>query len=124
MKGLATDVVLAVRSLRRTPGLVFIAAVSLAVAIAVNVTMFVALDPLVFRPLDGERPERLVLVLSSQPKAQGQGRATSYPDLRDWQREARTVDLVGFRSGSFNWTDGSPPQRLAGTRVSGGFLEV
>src|SRR5262245_21829741 len=124
MRGLAADIVLAFRSLRRTPGLVLIAAASLAVGIAVNVTMFVALDPLVFRPLDGEDGDRMVLVLTSTPKSQGIGRGTSYPDLQDWQREARTVHLAGYTPGSFNWTDGDPPERLAMTRVSGGFLEV
>jgi putative ABC transport system permease protein len=120
---LATDGLLALRSLRRTPGLVFVAALSLAVGIAVNVTMFVALDPMVLRPLDGDAGDRMVLVLSANRKSPV-ARATSYPDLRDWQREARTVALAGYQSATFNWTDGAPPERLGAARVSGGFLEV
>src|SRR5439155_25752773 len=49
---------------------------------------------------------------------------TSLPDLRDWQRQARTVDLAAFEYASFNWSNGEPPEHLTGARAAGGLFEL
>ena len=64
MDTLLQDVRYALRSLRRSPGLFAVAALSLALGIAVNVTIFAGVDILLRRPLDYPNAARLVRVWS------------------------------------------------------------
>ncbi|MCC7133174.1 MAG: hypothetical protein IT352_11025, partial [Gemmatimonadales bacterium] len=50
MDNLVRDLGHAIRSFRRSPGLVLIASLSLALGIAVNVTMFTGVNSLLWRP--------------------------------------------------------------------------
>ena len=58
MGTLLQDVHYALRSLRRSPGLFAVASLSLALGVAVNVTLFAGVDILLLRPLDYPNAER------------------------------------------------------------------
>ena len=60
MDALLQDLKLAIRSLRHHKGLVLVASVSLALGIAVNVTIFSAVNTLVWTPLAYPESDRLV----------------------------------------------------------------
>ena len=67
MDALLRDLRFAFRSLRRSPGLVAVATLSLALGIAVNVTIFAAVAILLLRPLPFAEPDRLVQLWSTNP---------------------------------------------------------
>ena len=92
MSSLVRDLRFAFRSLRRSPGLVAVAVVSLALGIAVNVTIFAGVDILLLRPLPFPDAERLVSV--SEIRADG-GRGAANPlDFVDWRERNRTFEAM------------------------------
>jgi hypothetical protein len=56
--------VIAIRGMRRRPGLAMLAAASLALGIGANTAVFSAAHALLFQPLAVERPERLAAVFT------------------------------------------------------------
>jgi predicted permease len=84
---LGQDLRYALRTLRRSPGSTALVALSLAVGIAANVTVFSLINALLLRPLPVREPERLALLseglgsgrVNSLPTRNGRLRAFSYP---------------------------------------------
>ncbi|HEX9894410.1 MAG TPA: ABC transporter permease [Gemmatimonadales bacterium] len=125
MDSILRDLRFALRSLRRSPGLVAIATLSLALGIAVNVTIFAAVDILLFRPLPFQEPDRLVHLWSTNPSRGWDQTSISLADFRDWREQSRTMTLVAYRRASFNLSDDTEePIRASGARVSPGFFTV
>lgn len=124
MDQLKRDLWHALRSFRRSPGLVTIASVSLALGIAVNVTMFAGVNSLLWRPLGYPDRDRLVQVWQIH-RERGWDRITvSVPDFLNWRERTRTALLAAYAGGSFNFAEGERPERVAATRVSGDFLDL
>ena len=125
MDTILQDIRFALRSLRRSPGLVLVATLSLALGIAVNVTLFAAVDIMLLRPLPYEDSERLVQVWSTNPSRGWDGTSISLADYRDWRDQSKTIDLAAYRISSFNLSDDNEaPERVSGTRVSPEFFTV
>ncbi|MEO8452775.1 MAG: ABC transporter permease, partial [Gemmatimonadota bacterium] len=118
------DVRFALRALRQTPGFVAVAGISLAIGIALNVTMFAALDPIALHPFNLPHADRLVHIISFVPKRLGNSGGISLAEFHDWQSQARTVDLASYRPASFNWSNGEPPEHLNGARAVGNLFEL
>ena len=97
MDSFARDIITGLRSLIRTPLPTVLAALSLALGIAATTTVFTAVDAFVLRPLDAPEPDDLVVVYTTNEE-RGWSRSTlSYPDVADYQRGSRTVDLAAYR---------------------------
>ena len=118
----------ALRSLVRRPALSVVALLTLALGIGANTAIFSIVNAVLLQPLPFAEPGRLVLVWSTAP---GQGITegfASYPDFRDWKREAKSFDGLAtfwtFPNGDVNLTGGVEPERVAVARVSAGFFEV
>ncbi len=125
MDTILQDLRFALRSLRRSPGLVAVATVSLALGIAVNVTLFAAVDILLLRPMPFEEPDRLVHLWSTNPSRGWDQSSISLADFRDWRGQSKTIALAAYRGASFNLSDDQEaPERVAGTRVSPDFFTV
>ena len=93
LAGIWGDVRFGARMLRRSPGFTVTAALTIALGIGANTTIFSILDALLLRPLAGTvRPNELVLLGRTQ---QGQGFDTfSYPDYLDYRDGARSLTAV------------------------------
>ena len=125
MEAILRDLRFAFRSLRRSPGLVAVATFSLALGIAVNVTIFAAVDILLLRPLPFPEADRLVQVWSTNPSRGWDQTSVSLADFRDWREQSRTMTLVAYRGASFNLSDDvEDPLRASGARVSPGFFAL
>ena len=125
MDNLLQDIRFALRSLRRSPGLVLVATLSLALGIAVNVTLFAAVDIMLLRPLPYEESGRMVHLWSTNPSRGWDETSISLADYRDWRDQSKTVELAAYRNSSFNLSDDAEaPERVAGTRVSPEFFSV
>jgi putative ABC transport system permease protein len=120
----ARDLRFALRSLLKRPAVFGIAAVSLALGIGANTTIFAAVDGLMLRPLPYSDAARILQLWTTSP-VRGWNRAgTSLLDYLDWQRDAKSIDLGAFTGGSVNLAEGDRPERVQGSRVTASFFKV
>ena len=118
MDTLRQDIKYAFRSLRQAPGVFAVAALSLAIGIAVNVTIFAGVDILLLRPLDYPNISRLVQIWSDNRERRWNESDISLPDFVDWRKESTTLSMAAYAGGNFNLSDGDRPERVRGLRVS------
>jgi predicted permease len=109
LDGLLFDVQQAVRSLRRDRGFSITTIVTLTVALALNATVFVVMDAMLFRgfPLV-ERNEGLVFLQERGPAGP---RPVPYADVEEWRRQAPAFTgfaVVAGRPITFRDHDGRP----------------
>src|SRR6185436_9027520 len=118
MDAFLQDVKYAFRSLRQSPGLFVVAALSLALGIAVNVTIFAGVDLILIRPVDYPNVDRMVQVWENNKERGWDQSSVSIPDFVDWRRQSKTASFAAFTGGDYNLADGGRPERVNGRRVS------
>jgi len=123
MDHLLQDIRFAVRSLIKSPMLALASVASLALGIGSSSAVFSAIDVFMFRPLEFEDSDDLVLV-SSTNEARGSTFGTSADDFRDWRATARTVELAAYTGAGFNLTTTDGAIRLDGLAVSSAFFDI
>lgn len=124
METLATDIRMAFRSIRRSPGFVAVAVVTLALGIGANVTIFTLTDLVALRPLPYPGADRLVFVFGTLEESGAIYQMMSTPDLLDIRERSRTTDVAARADSSFTLTGGDLPERIEGDRVTSNFFEV
>jgi predicted permease len=114
------DFRLALRSLRRNPGLACTAVLILTLGIAANVIVFGVMDALVLRPLNLPHPEQ---VMTLQPKDGVP--FLSHPEVRD-VRDGNTVfsAVAAFRPNDYGVEAKGVTRSAWGLEVSGQYFEV
>jgi predicted permease len=123
METLIQDLRYGVRMLARTPGFTAIAVLTLALGIGANTAIFSVVEGMVLAPLPYDQPDRLVLVMESNPRFAHVW--TSYPNFRDWQRTARSFEqMAAFREQEYDLSDPGTPEHLDGNAVSAGFFNT
>ena len=86
------DLRFAARTLARRPSLTVTAALTLALGIGINTSMFSLLEALVLRPLPYPQPEQLVLVWQTMP---GNDRRWVAPaNFLDWREQSGSFSEV------------------------------
>ena len=86
------DLRLTLRLAQRSPLLVVVVVLTIALGIGANLTVLGVVDAVVWSPLPYPNGEELVLVLGSVPEEGRQYEAVSYETYRDWRRENRVFD--------------------------------
>ncbi len=114
----------AVRQLSAQPAFTLFSIVSLAIGIGASVTLFSAVNTLLFVPLRGlGAPDRLIELSRSE-----HGRSIdtfSAPDFRDYAVRAKDVaEVFAHRLETLNVTVASEPQRALGLSVSGNYFDA
>src|SRR5262245_50694306 len=115
----------ALRTLRRTPVFTAAAVLTLALGIGANTAMFSVVNAVLLQPLPYLDPDRLVLVFSmNNQRSIGQVRATAL-DFADWQRDARSFELMAAHAGTgFTFTGDAEAELVIGQLVTQDFLRV
>jgi predicted permease len=119
------DLCYAARGLLRSPGYASVAILTLAVAIAVNTTVFSWLDMVSLRPLPGiADSERLVAFESLDER--GSFLSTAYLDYRDHNDNLKLVTGIAgsMQPIAFQLGDSENPQRAWGELVSANYFQV
>src|SRR5918994_2821050 len=109
------DVGYACRTLRRAPGLVATAVLSLGLGIAATTAVFSFVNALQFKPLPYANPETLVDIeeTSTTELCAGCSVGTSYPTLRDvWSRAQSFSAMGAFEETRVVISGGSEPERV------------
>ncbi len=123
--GLYQELRRALRAIARTPGLSFVAILSLALGIAANTSIFSLAHSFLLRPLPYADADRLVVVWESQRSRFEDRQGAPPADYFDWREQASSFDALiaaDFTSRTLTGTDS--PEQLSVARVSPDFFAV
>jgi macrolide transport system ATP-binding/permease protein len=124
MDALLQDLRFALRSFRRTPGVIAVIVLSLGLAIGANATVYTWMEALLFHPLPAvPQADRLVSVATATPD--GEDWSLSYPAYLDWRASARGLEgiaVADFTQLSLRTTDQA--ERVWGLYISGNYFDV
>jgi putative ABC transport system permease protein len=125
MDGVLQDLRYAVRMFRRAPGFTAVAALTLALGIGANASIFSLVNGLILRPPAGiRRPELLVQIARSYDQAPRWDN-WSWPALKLIEREARTLSgVAGYQTQAFVLGRGADTEQVSGQLVSGAYFDV
>ncbi|MGD2135374.1 MAG: ABC transporter permease [Gemmatimonadales bacterium] len=124
MESILSDIRYSLRAIRKSPGIIAIAVVSLGLGIGANVTIFSAVDVFMLRPLPYPEADRLVHVHSSVPERGWTYNSVSIPDFLDIREQSRTMDVAATYGRGFNLSGGDRPERIDGERASWNYFRV
>ena len=115
------DVRLAVRNLRRSPGFLFAAVITLSLAIGANSVVFGVLNALILRPLNVPDAQSLYTIERGSYKEQ----STSYPDYVDLRDRNRSFDgLTAYILTQVALDTGKNPSEVWGYEVAGNYFDA
>jgi MacB-like periplasmic core domain len=122
--GFWRDIRHAARTLRKQPGFAIAAILTLALAIGATTAIFTVVDALLLRSLPFPEADRLVQLGRAYPS--GFGNFTSVPKFMHWRTHGQQVfvETAAYGGSGLNLVGSGPPERLIGSRVSGGFFDV
>ena len=118
------DVRLAARSLRRSPGFLAVALVTMAIGIGVSTALFSVVNGVLLRPLPYPQAERLVALYTTNAARHQRTGAVSYADFADWRAQSRSFDAMAAYHASGAVLGGPEPLHVPAARVSAGFFDV
>jgi len=119
MSTFINDIKYGIRQLLKSPGFTIAAALTLAIGIGANITMFSVVNTVLLRPLPFEDSDRLVLV------QQGTSPTCSYPDYLDWRGHDQIfADYSAYTAAMFELTGRDGARKVDGARVSGEFFPM
>jgi len=119
------DFKFAFRQLLKNPGFTAVAVLTLALGIGANTTLFTLINAVVFKPLGGRDPERLVGVYSQDTTRPGEYRNFSYPNFTDL-RAAKEVfeDVYAYSPSQVGVTEGDTTRKVHSFNVSANYFQV
>ncbi|HLJ29768.1 MAG TPA: ABC transporter permease [Candidatus Angelobacter sp.] len=121
---LLQDLRYALRMMRKNPGFMAVAVLTLALGIGANTAIFSVVEGVVLAPLPYSDPERLVFVFENNLKLK-HIIFTSYPDFLDWQRNARSFQqMAAFDFTSVDLTSPGTAEHLDSKEISAGFFST
>lgn len=119
------DIRIAVRRLRRRPGLALLAVATLGLAIGSIVPLFALVSAFFLRPLPFEDPGRLVHLWETNVRLGRLQSRVSLPNYLDWKEQSRSFeDLAIFNYTGEDLTGGTEPERISAGRVSANLVEL
>lgn len=123
MSGLLQDLRYALRQLRKSPGFSFAAVLTLGLGIAVNVTIFSAVNGLILRPLPVPHPQQIAVLAEQQQGAPLGVYFLSYPELLDLRKQAHTFsDLFAYENTLAGMSADNIADHFVGSYVSGNYF--
>lgn len=127
MQTLGRDLLYAFRTLRKTPGYVAVAVLTLAIGVGANTTVFALVNMLLFRPPAVEKPSELLQVYeTSQGDSLGDFSKFSpfcYPDYRDMRDRNQVFSSVAlYNAYEIRFGEEGPGEQLLGQYATGNYF--
>jgi predicted permease len=119
------DLRYAARTLRRSPGFTFVAAVSLGIGIGFNTAVFAIVDAVLFSPVSTvHRSDQLADVFTTGRDGETY-QTSSYPDYLDFRASSTAFrDIIAYSPSSAAVSTGGPSRFMIGEVVSGNYFQV
>lgn len=125
IESLGQDIRCGLRTLRKNIGFTIIAVLTLALGIGANTAIFSVVHAVLLTPLPYDQPERIMVLVESNPSKGFPQFSVAPPNFMDWRNTATSFEsMSSIARGAFNFTSGSEPERLIGARVSASFFSV
>jgi len=122
---LVQDLRFAVRTLRKSPGFLIIALLTLAVGIGATTTIFSVVDAVLLRPLPFPESDRLVAVYQTLPSKGVFNNGVSYLNYLDLTRQTRSFEqLAAIRMHDFTLTGQGEPVLVAAGSVTSNLFSM
>ena len=116
------DLNFALRQLSKSPGFTFVAVLTLAVGIGINVAMYSLIYAVLLSELPFPEADRLVSI--SETWADGIS-PMSYPDYLDWKAAQHSFEEIAVaRRDDFNLTGNGEPERFSGLFVTASYFRA
>ena len=122
MHSIGSDVLQAIRRIRRHTGFSLVAVGTLALGIGASTSVFTVVDAVLVRPMPLPQPERLFLV--GQLEDDGSAGNVGWATWRDWSERATSMQIAAYRTWGPTLLGDGAAERLAGLRVSWNFFEM
>ena len=118
------DVRYAARSLRKSPGFTFVAAITLALGVGANAAIFSVVNTVMLRPLPFADPDGLVRIWESNVERGWPTFATSHPNFLDFRAQAKSVQsMAATQNAGFTLTPANgDAEVIQGMNVTATFL--
>jgi len=115
----------AARGLVANPTFSVMVIVTLALGIGANAAIFSIVDALVLRPFPVPELDRLVALFEVAPNSNWDRGGVAPANFLDWEAQSEHLDkLVANEWWDVNMTGGDSPERLQGSLVTAGFLDI
>ena len=120
----AQDLHYGFRSLRKSPGLMLVAVLTLALGVGASSWLFSMLRQWVIEAVSFPHPDRLEVLWKLDTK-KGWNGGVSVPDFLDWRAQNHVFEnLSAWTSDELNLTGGTIPERIEGARVTADFFRT
>src|SRR5882672_2688600 len=120
LENLHQDLVFGWRSLRRNPGFVATALVTLSLGIGAATGMFSVVQAVWLRPLPYDDPGRLVAIWSEQRQPSVPEASSAYANIDDWRRSSRALNgVLAYDGTSATITDPSGEVQRLNSALTG-----
>jgi predicted permease len=129
MNGLLQDLRYALRQLRKSPGFVAVAVLTLALGLAANTVIFSVINATLFKPLSFPDSDRLALVWATYGGPQNINiiSAPNYWDFKSQNHVFEDIAILDSSGRGYNLSAsgaGQDPEQVSGVRVSANFFNV
>jgi putative ABC transport system permease protein len=120
------DIVYALRTFRRAPGLTSVVILTLALGIGATTAVFSVVDAVLLRALPYPDSDRLVVLRTANRETIGEDRGrVSAAELRDWQTSSKSFEAIaGYQWITVDLLDPDQSERLQGLSVTPDFFNV
>jgi predicted permease len=119
-----SDLRLAARSLRRSPGFLAVALVTMAIGIGVSTALFSVVDGVLLRPLPYPHADRLVALSTTNIPRGTRNGVVSYPEFSQWRAQSHSFEAMAAYHAAGVVVGGPEPQHVPAARVTSGFFDV
>ncbi|HXW93388.1 MAG TPA: ABC transporter permease [Terriglobales bacterium] len=124
MEGLIQDIRYGWRMLRKNPGFVAVAMITLALGIGANTAIFSVVDAALLRDLPYRNPQQLVLLWGDEKRGDSRDQL-SFTDIDDYRSQSHVFEnVVAFGNWSATFTGGDEPARISGMLVGDGYFSL
>jgi putative ABC transport system permease protein len=111
--------------LAKSPGFTAVAVIALALGIGANTVMFSSINAMLLRPFAFQNLDRAVDVWETVPKQNRQHLPVAPANFRDWQEQAKGVELLAaIRGWNVNLTGQNLAERLECFQVTANFFPL
>jgi putative ABC transport system permease protein len=120
-----SDLIYAVRGLRKKPLFTAAAVLTLALGIGANSAIFTVVSAVLLRPLPYPAPDRLMMLWTHNPRQGYNKDVSAFPNFDDWSRQSASFErMSAYFGANFTLTQAGDPAQIGGAIVTPGFFET